>query len=147
MTSQFIIREASIEEVVQLSTQIPEFIAPHGIAEYQKRLAGVPSLVLVAYDDKHPVGFKVGYEREKDGSFYSWMGAILPNYRHQGVAKLLANRQEAWAANQGYQCIRFKTRNRLKAMLLFALKNGFNIVGIVLKPTVEEHRIILEKEL
>lgn len=147
MTDKFIIREASIEEVVQLSTQIPEFITPHGVAEYHKRLANVPALVLVAYDDKAPVGFKVGYEREKDGSFYSWMGAILPSYRGQGVAKLLATRQEAWAASQGYQCIRFKTRNRLKAMLLFSLKNGFNIVDIEPKPTVGEHRIILEKEL
>ena len=147
MTDKFIIREASIEEVVQLSTQIPEFIAPHGAAEYHKRLANVPALVLVAYDGKAPVGFKVGYEREKDGSFYSWMGAILPHYRKQGVAKLLANHQEAWAASQGYQCIRFKTRNRLKSMLLFALKNGFNIVDIEPKSTVEEHRIILEKEL
>lgn len=147
MTSKFTIREASIEEVVQLSTQIPEFIAPHGVTEYQERLTRVPSLVLVAYNGKDPVGFKVGYEREKDGSFYSWMGAILPNYRSQGVAKLLANHQETWAVSRGYQCIRFKTRNRLKAMLLFSLKNGFNIVGIEQKPTVEEHRIILEKEL
>jgi predicted GNAT superfamily acetyltransferase len=139
------IKTGSIATIVNISQQIPEFHNPHGAKEYQKRLADVPSSVLVAYVDNMPAGFKVGYER--DGYFYSWMGAILPPYRRMRLATLLAEQQEAWAKEQGYPHVTFKTRNRLKPMLLFALKRGFQIIDFETKETIEENRIILRKKL
>ena len=141
------IRTGSIEEVVALSIQIPEFTSPHQSAEYQKRLYGKKHSILVAYDDNTPVGFKVGYDKEEDGSFYSWMGGVLPEYRQQQVARQLAQMQEEWARENGFTSIRFKTRNRHKAMLVFALKNNFQIMVVEPRETVEEYRIILEKSL
>lgn len=147
MSHKFTIREGTIEEVVQLSQQIPEFTNPHTAEEYNKRLYAVPHLILVACNAQHPVGFKVGYQREPDGSFYSWMGGILPQYRRKHLAQQLATYQENWARTQGYTHIRFKTRNRLKNMLIFSLRNGFDILRVENKPSIEEYRIVLEKKL
>jgi len=139
--------EGTIEEVVALSQQIPEFQDPYGTEEYHLRLSGKQHLILIATCDEQPAGFKVGYNKESDGSFYSWMGAVLPGFRKLGIAQKLLDEQIIWARSYGYQCIRFKTRNHLKSMLSFGLKNGFDIVAVVKYPDVRDHRIVLEKAL
>ncbi|MFN7119743.1 MAG: GNAT family N-acetyltransferase [Saprospiraceae bacterium] len=141
----FEIRESDIATVVAVSQQIPEFINPHGAAESDRRLRGVPHLILVAYVAEHPVGFKVGYER--DGNFYSWMGGVLPDYRRLGIAQALADAQEHWVKEQGYPHITFKTRNSHKGMLLFALKNDFDIIAIEERDSIRDYRILLRKLL
>jgi len=145
MPSTIKIWEGTLETVVSISKKIPEFHHPHGLNTYQDRLKNVPNIVLVAYVDSKPAGFKVGYER--DGYFYSWMGAILPAYRRMGLARQLAEKQEAWAKGKGYPHVTFKTRNRLKPMLIFALSRGFDIMEIQPKATIDEYRIILRKML
>ncbi len=139
------IRTGDIATVVELSQQIPEFHEPHQAEEYHRRLRDVPHLILVARHHDRPVGFKVGYER--DGSFYSWMGGVLPGFRRMGIAQALAEQQEAWARQQGYQHITFKTRNQHKSMLIFGLRNGFDIIGFKEKPSIETNRIMLRKTL
>jgi len=139
------IKEDTLETVVAISKKIPEFHNPHELPTYQERLKNVPSITLVAYVNGRPAGFKVGYE--KDGYFYSWMGAILPDYRRLGVARQLAEKQEAWARDKGYPHVTFKTRNSLKPMLIFALSRGFDIIEVQLRATIDEHRIILRKKL
>lgn len=139
------IKEGTLETVVAISQKIPEFHNPHGLAEYQKRLKNVPAITLVAYVDGIPAGFKVGYEKE--GYFYSWMGAILPQFRRLGVARKLAEKQEEWAKAKGYPHVTFKTRNGLKPMLIFALSRGFDIIEMEPRATLAEYRIILRKEL
>ncbi len=139
------ISKDKIATVVQLSQQIPEFDGPPEVAEYLRRISEVPHLILMAYDGEKAVGFKVGYE--PDGGFYSWMGAILSNYRKMGIAKALAERQENWAKAAGYSSITFKTRNQHKGMLIFALKNGFDIIGFKEKEILARHRIMLRKSL
>ncbi len=139
------IKSGTIAQVILVSNQIPEFKNPHQADEYEKRLEKANHLILVAFDQEKPVGFKVGYDRDNDGSFYSWMGAILPAYRQLGIAKELAIYQEQWAMKQGFKKIRMKTRNRLKPMLLFAIKNGFDIIAVDTRPSIGENRIILEK--
>jgi ribosomal protein S18 acetylase RimI-like enzyme len=142
-----IIRQGSVGEVVALSRQVPELTNPYGEAVYREKLAGKPHLILVACEGLFPVGFKVGYQREADGSFYSWMGGVLPDFRRRHAARLLAEAQEKWVAAQGYRRITCKTRNRHKAMLLFALKNGFRITAVEPQPDPDENRIWLEKAL
>lgn len=145
--SNICIHPSSIPTVVQLSQQIPELVHPYPASIYEERLKEVPCLILVAFDNKKAVAFKVGYERELDGSFYSWMGGVLPDYRRMGIARALAAVQEEWAKKQGYNAITFKTRNRLKAMLTFSINNGFDIFRIEPRATIEEYRIWLRKEL
>jgi GNAT superfamily N-acetyltransferase len=141
------IREGTVEEAVALSREIPEFNDPYPIDEYRRRLSGVNHLVLVAYQAGRPVGFKVGYERDSDGSFYSWMGGVHPRYRRLGIARRLAEQQEAWAVSQGYHTLRLKTRRKYRAMLQFALGSGFRITDVIPKTPAAESRILLEKPL
>lgn len=139
------IAEGTIAEAVAVSYKIPSFQDPPGEAVYQARLLGVPHLILIAYQEDCPIGFTVGYER--DGFFYFWMGGVLPAHRRKGVARALADRQEKWAKAHNYFSITFKTRNQHKAMLLFAIGDGFNIIGFEEKEDVSTNRIWLRKAL
>lgn len=121
---------------------------PYQKADYESRLAVSPNhLVLVAVEGERVVGFKVGYQRDYDGSFYSWMGGVSNQHRRLGIAQRLADAMEDWCVSKGYHTLRFKTRNRHKAMLRFALSNGFNLIGVEPAEQVEESRIWLEKRL
>src|SRR5690606_32951164 len=43
-------------------------------------------LMLLAYVDEVPAGFKIGY-RENRFTFYSAKGGVLPEYRRRGLAR------------------------------------------------------------
>ncbi len=79
------IREGAFQECVDLSSKIPEFNSPYKIEEYKKRCAG-KYLALIAEIDNQPVGFKIGYDRFYNGSFYSWMGGVLPKFRQLDIS-------------------------------------------------------------
>ncbi|MEM1358597.1 MAG: GNAT family N-acetyltransferase [Bacteroidota bacterium] len=134
-----------IKELVDLSDQVPELHAPYRASEYERRLTGVPHLMLLAEVNGAAAGFKVGYERE--GFWYSWMGGVHPDYRRRGIARQLANVQDAWAQREGYPHVTFKTLNRHRNMLRFALERGFNIIRVEERETVAEYRIWLRKSL
>jgi len=144
---EFSIGEVRSEYILDVSNNIPEFIEPYGIDEYFLRLGKKNHLILLAFDGKQAIGFKVGYDRDGDGSFYSWMGGVIPSFRGRNIARALANHQHTWALKQGYGCIRMKTRNKCKGMLIFALSDGFRIIGFEEKTHSDESRIMLEKIL
>jgi len=139
------IRASDVATAVALSRQIPEFDDPYPAGIYHSRLAGKLHRVLVAQAGGQPIGFKVGYERS--GFFYSWMGGVLPAWRGQGVADALADAQEEWARRQGFDRIRLKTRNRHRAMILLAIRRGFDVLSVEPRETVPEYRIWMEKQL
>ena len=142
------IRHGTVAECVAISQQIPEFSGGiYDEKDYETRLFNTKSLILVAVDGDTPVGFKVGYQRDNDGSFYTWMGGVIPNYRRLHIAKKLADAQEAWALKEGFNAIVLKTRNRFTGMLLFAINNGFGLDSLEQKDTIEDYRIILRKKL
>jgi len=128
--------EGSFQECVYLSSKIPEFNSPYKIEEYKKRCTG-KYLTLIAEIDNQSVGFKIGYDRLNDGSFYSWMGGVLPKFRRMGVAYSLANFQEKWAAKNGFISIVLKTRQKHDGMIAFSLNRGFIIT--------EETQIVLDE--
>ncbi|PRY86550.1 GNAT family N-acetyltransferase [Mongoliibacter ruber] len=141
------IRNGSIAEVVMLSQRVPEFFQPYSEKTYHERLSDRPHLILIAEVDGELAGFKVGYQSATPGVFYSWMGGVLASFRRMGIATKLANTQEEWAKNHGYQKVQFKTRNRLTKMIHFGLNRGFMIVDLIKKDQVQEHRILMEKAL
>lgn len=153
---RILVRKGTIEEVFSLIPNIPEFAGSYPREEYNLRLTDTPNLLLVAEWQGHVrdegssnnslAGFKVGYELEP-GVFYSWMGGIHRSYRRMGIASMLAEKQESWALENGYTRIRFKTWNRHKAMLCFALLRGFHILSVEPNPRLDDYRIILEKPL
>ena len=141
-----LIRPGNFQECIALSREIPEFDSPYDMTEYEKRCAE-GHISLNAFVGEKLAGFKIGYDRFKDGSFYSWMGVVLPQYRKQGVASSLANNQEEWARKKGFSSIRLKTWKRHQAMLEFCIQRGFKIIKIIPKNFDSESRIWLEKQL
>jgi predicted GNAT superfamily acetyltransferase len=140
-----IVEKHKLEEAFDLLKCIPEFENIPTMDMIRSRLDHVPHLVLTAHSDQMVVGCKIGYER--DGKFYSWLGAVLPDYRSQGVASTLADEQEAWARQQGFIKIWMKTRNCFPQMIQMAVSRGYMIVGFDPREMVGQHRIIFEKSL
>ena len=140
------IREGLFQECVDLSSKIPEFNSPYKIEEYKKRCAG-KYLVLIAEIDNQSVGFKIGYDRFNNGSFYSWMGGVLPKFRRMGVAYSLANSQEKWAVENEFSSILLKTRQKHDGMIAFSLNRGFIITEETQITPNEETRIWMQKSL
>lgn len=130
-----VVRFGTIDEVIAIQELIPEFEDPYSRAEYNNRLRASAHVILIAESDGENVGFKVGYDRFLDGEvFYSWMGAVLPGHREKGIARLLLQKMEVWCKLKGYQILKFKTMNRHRNMLKFAINEGFDVVGF------EEHK-------
>ena len=91
----FHIHEGKLDDAVLVSLNIPEFDDPYEMPEYLKRLHGTTHHILTSYDNDHnPIAFKIGYQRDTDGSFYSWMGGVLPNYVSTCNKPLISNNQD-----------------------------------------------------
>ena len=143
----FHIHEGKLDDAVMVSANVPEFDDPYKIPEYSKRLDSTTHLILTAYDDHNPIAFKIGYQRHSDGSFYSWMGGVLPNYRRKGIANNLADHQEILAKKNGYNSIKMQTRKKHKTMLALAISRGFQITRIIEKIPDSNTRIWMNKPL
>ncbi len=139
------IHENELAEAAEFLQGIPEFRDIQDAAAIRERLDGVAHLVLTAWAGENVAGCKIGYER--DGRFYSWLGAVGPAYREHGIARQLADYQEAWAKRNGYSSIWMKTRNAFPAMLLMALRRGFTIIAVEPREDHTQNRVLLEKFL
>lgn len=148
MQQHYRIRPGTKEEAFWISTQIPEFEEVYPESEYFRRCADKPHLALIAEQaGGELIGYKVGYERENDGSFYSWVGGVRPGWRRRGIATDLAHAMETWAESQGYNSLRMKTQNQFKGMLHLALGEGFDVIGFDPAETTMKHVVWLEKPL
>ncbi len=134
-----------IDEAIAIERLIPEFDKPYDTLEYELRLNDANPLILVAYIDGVSAGYKVGYDRYHDGSFYSWVGGVLPQFRGLKLANALADEQETWATAQGYDRIVLKTRPTFENMIAFAQKRGFALVNV--DTTEHGEFLVLEKRL
>jgi ribosomal protein S18 acetylase RimI-like enzyme len=132
---------------MDLSKQIPEFENPFSLSEYENRCSGVTHLSLIAEIENQPAGFKIGYDRFKDGSFYSWMGGVRAEFRRNEIARELADYQENWAKENGFKYIKLKTRKKHTAMIAFSMDRGFSITAKEPKKDPNETRIWMEKKL
>lgn len=140
------INQINIKEVYPLTLEVPEFAPHYPIEKYYERLSNRPHLILCAELDGKAAGFKIGYKTEP-GIFYSWVGAVLPDFRRQGVARALANEMEIWLHNHAYHTLSMKTHNKFQNMLLFAISNDFQITDVERREHITENRILLEKKL
>ncbi|GGZ26574.1 N-acetyltransferase [Echinicola pacifica] len=144
--AEIIIREGSIPEILSISLMIPEFKGLYDDDKYADRLRSRPHLVLVAEFGGKLIGFKVGYEWSAN-EFYSWMVAVVPGFRNNGVANALSEVQEAWCKTSRYDALVFKTRNRQVDMICYALRQGFKMVEVDYRSNWDEARLTLKKRL
>lgn len=144
------VKEISVEQldlVLDVLNHIPEFDAIFYQEILKTRLSQGESIILVAYADKKPIGCKIAYNRYFDGSIYSWLGGVLPEYRKMGVAQVLLEAMEARAREKLFFSIRLKTLNQHVNMLHFALKNGFRVMGFEEQDELSLSKIELIKYL
>lgn len=125
----FIIRTASIAEAMAVEKQIPEFQKSRPRQDYEQKLAHTKHLILVAESDGQLAGFKVGYQTSS-AVFHSWLGGVLPRFRHQKIATRLRHQQESWALDNGYHSITVNSYNRFKSMLCMLILNDYQITGL-----------------
>jgi len=142
-----ICHNGSIEEVLDLIFEIPEFEDIHQEKDFKKRFSGKKYLILIAYWNGRRAGFNVGYDRFGDGSFYCWLQAVLPEYRRKFIADRLTRELEIWAKEKGFRKIIVKTRNKFPKMLHLLFKNNYKIIETEQKNNIMENRIVLEKLL
>lgn len=126
-----------------LIAAIPELDAIS--AEKIHARAGSHPLLLIAESEEQIAGFKLGYALSSD-TFYSWIGAVAPAFRKQGVARGLLKRQEQLVRDKGFTRIQVKSMNRFPAMLRFLIAEGYEITDVEHR---ENHpaKIVFEKTL
>lgn len=141
----YLISKKEIDVIVGLLNRIPEFDGEFTADMIINRIANVETMIIVAEYAGKIIGCKIAYNRYFDGSIYSWLGAVLPPFRNQGVAFGMLSKLEEQARLKFFSAIRFKTRNKHVNMLRFALKNGFHIIGFEAKIPLTDSRIELLK--
>ena len=87
-------------------------------------------IILVAYVNERPVGFKIGYGLE-NGVYYSAKGGVLESHRRQGVAARLLSEMMKLANRSGYARFSFDTFPNIDiGMTLLAIREGFVLTGV-----------------
>lgn len=121
------------------------FETPYSKEKLQRETSFKHNLrILIAYKNNQPVGYKAGYELSSR-VFYSWIGGVHPDFRGQGIAKKLMQKQHALIADLGHTSVRTKTQNKYKDMLILNLNFGFDIIGVYKSDQEEKQIIMLEK--
>lgn len=100
--------------------------------------------VFLAYENKNAVAMKIGFKMDQE-RFYSWMGAVTPEFQGLGIASELMQLQHEWCKTKGFKVIETRTRNQYKQMIALNLNQGFEIVGTL--KDVKGVKIIFEKGL
>ncbi len=110
------------------------------------RLANRASLVMVAELERRPVGFLCSYEL-RPSTFYNWLTGVIPDARRMGVASQLMAAEQAWARARGYEMSRLECYNQSRGMLLLAIQQGYDIVGLRWDSHMSGNLVIFEKSL
>lgn len=104
-------------------------------------------MILVAEACGRPAGFKIGY-RENRFVFYSAKGAVMPEFRRLGLARLMLFDMIERVRPSGYRRFAFDTfPNRHPGMTVLALQEGFRVVQADYNPTYRDFRLRFEMRL
>ncbi len=140
-----IVGPGEIPLIADLYNQI--FRPARDAAFFRRRFQGRCNvLMLVASQQSEPMGFYIGFEL-KPTVYFSWFYGVLPPYRRTGIASQLMDAVHAWAAEQGYESIRFECHNQHRPMLHLAIARMYDIVGIRWDPDRGDNLVIFEKSL
>jgi len=102
-------------------------------------------MALIARVDGQAVGFKLGYEKNRE-EFFSWLGGVIETHRRKGIARELLRRQHEWCRDRGYQAVVTESANEYRTMIILNLSEGFEIVGTRNNPE-RGLRVLMRKRL
>ena len=141
---KYIIREGSINELHSVNILIKEFSRPYSIEEFNKRLNDKFWIGLVAEDKSGLIGFKVGYELEKN-IFYSWLGGVILTARRKGIAKALLKEQEERVFKHKFREIRVKSSYKFQNMTKLLKSNNYKATNIRKSTNLKDNKILFRK--
>jgi ribosomal protein S18 acetylase RimI-like enzyme len=101
--------------------------------------------LVTAWLDGRFIGFKLGYA-QNNTRFYSWLGAVDPDYQSVGIGQDLLLKQHEWCQKNGFSIIETRTTNEWPNMLILNIRNGFKIVGTLTSKSGQT-KILMEKYL
>ena len=102
-------------------------------------------LMLMAYVDSDPVGFKIGYRQNHD-TFYSAKGGVLEAHRRKGIARQMLHDMIERVRDQGYSRFAFDTfPNKHPGMTIMGLDEGFTVVKADFNTVFQDYRLQFEK--
>jgi GNAT superfamily N-acetyltransferase len=131
--------------IVQLYNQI--YRPPRDAEHFERRYLGRHNVVqMVARLEQRAVGFLLAFELKPRVAFL-WFLGVLPSERRQGVGAQLLDAFHSWARQNDYESIRFECHNQQRPMLLLALHQGYDIIGVRWDSDREDQLILLQKML
>ena len=139
-------RIGTLEECVEVIQSIDEFEHKESSESLASRLRDKKYFIQVAEENHQLLGFKIGYELDRD-TFYSWLGGVIPSARKKGVAQKLLGHQEAWVRQNKYSQLRVKSRNQFPNMLNLLIRNNYLIEKFEKKSPLTESRIHFIKQI
>ncbi len=103
-------------------------------------------LMLIAYWEGEPIGFKIGY-RLNENTFYSAKGGVLAAYRRKGVARLMLHDMIARVKKEGYTHFAYDTfPNKDPGMTILGLDEGFQVVKADFNTVFQDYRLQFQKD-
>ena len=101
---------------------------------------------MIARVEKRPVGFFTGFEL-KPRVFFTWFYGVLSQYRRAGIASQLMEALHSWCRQNDYEAIRIECHNQARPMLLLAIEQGYDIIGLRWDSDREDNLILFQKML
>lgn len=147
MNENIVIKEDIIENVLIVNKSILEFDEWYNKNYFEDRYKNSEKLILVTYVDDFPAWYMVSYNKNNDWSFYCWMTWVNPSFRKLWILTKMMEYLFTWARENWYKKISIKTRNNRREMLSFLVKNWFYFTEVQSFSSIEENRILLEKNI
>ena len=143
------IPDISVSEVNRLEMDVIHGLNQEIFTEHRiiNRLDHPVLITLVAKYKGIPIGFKVGYGRNRR-IFYSAKGGVLPRFRRNGVARLLLDKMRLLAHSRGFRIFQYDTfPNLFPGMLILGLKEGFKVRNVEWSNQYNDYKMTLEQDL
>jgi len=147
MNRDIIIKEDSIDVVVEITKTIFEFESIYDKNHFEDHYKKKEKLILVVYIEDVPVWFIVAYDKYDDKSIYCWIAWVKAKYRRLGVFSRLMQHLKVWVKENNFNSIKLKTRNNRREMLSYLIKEWYNMLEVYPYHQVKDNRILFEKEI
>lgn len=133
-----------VSEIVELSEAAFGNKAPdEWVSALKWRIHNMPDFtVFITEEGGQLTGFKAGYAAAYD-RYYSWLGAVHPDFQRQGVARSLMQYQHDWLAVSRFAMVSTHVAQSNNAMIAANLEFGLQKAGMFSKKG--EPYLILEK--
>jgi len=121
---------ALIQEIAELS----ELVFSPPTIDHSWRLERMPDVsIFYARREEKLIAFKAGYAIA-ERKYYSWLGAVHPDFRQRGIGTQLTRMQHNWIVEHGYSTVEASSRAENTIMAHINLTNGFIAQGTKLEP-------------